>query len=122
MNYFFDTYALIEFLEGNENYHKAFREGLITTRLNLMELYYQALKKWGKSDANKIYVKFLEHIVDFNDEIIKEAMEFRFEMRKGGKDFSYVDAIGYIVSKKNKVKFITGDKEFRGLPNVKFVK
>ena len=43
-------------------------------------------------------------------------------MRRKGKDFSYADANGYIVAKKMKVKFLTGDEEFSGMKNVKFVK
>ena len=87
-----------------------------------MELYYQALKKWEKIVADKVYVEFLKHIVDFDDEAIKEAMEFRLRMLKKGKHFSYTDAVGYIIAKKNGVEFLTGDEEFKNLPNVKFVK
>lgn len=87
-----------------------------------MELYYKYLKEFGKKFAEKIYVKFLATVVDFDDDTIKKAMEFRLRMRKKGKQFSYTDAIGYIVAKENKVKFLTGDVEFKGLKNVKFVK
>ena len=122
MSYFFDTYALVEFTGGNKNYVNLFKEGGITTKLNLMELYYQLLRKVGKKIAEKVYARFIANVVDFDDETIKEAMEFRLKMRQKDKDFSYVDAIGYIVAKKNRVKFLTGDKEFRGLKNVEFVK
>lgn len=122
MKYFFDTYAIIEFLDGNKKCFKAFKKGMITTRLNLMELYYQAFKKWGKIVANKLYAKFLEYVVDFDDNIIKEAMMFRLNMKKKGKDFSYTDCIGYTLAKKKKIKFLTGDEEFKGMVNVEFVK
>ena len=122
MVYFLDTYAIIEFLKSNKSYVKYFKQRNITIRLNLMELYYKSLRDFGKELADKFYSMFLTFVVDFNDDAIKEAMEFRLKMRKDGKDFSYTDAIGYIVAKKNKVKFLTGDNEFKGLPNVKFVK
>lgn len=122
MVYFLDTYAIIEFLKSNKAYVKYFKQRNITIRLNLMELYYKSLRDFGKELADKFYSMFLAFVVDFNDDAIKEAMEFRLKMRKEGKDFSYTDAIGYIVAKKNKVKFLTGDNEFKGLPNVKFVK
>lgn len=31
------------------------------------------------------------------------------------------DCVGYVVSQRLGMKFLTGDKEFRGLPNVEFV-
>lgn len=122
MGYFLDTYAIIEFLKGNKNYIKFFKKKNITTRLNLMELYYRILREFDKKAADKFYAMFLACVVDFDDNLIKEAMKFRLKMKKGGKDISYTDAIGYLVAKKNKVKFLTGDEEFRRLPNVKFVK
>jgi len=120
--YFLDTYAIIEFLKSNKAYEKYFKQRNITTRLDLMELYYKSLRDFGKKLADKFYSMFLVFVVDFDDETIKEAMEFRLEMHKKGKGLSYTDAIGYIVAKKNKVEFLTGDEEFKGLPNVKFVK
>ncbi len=122
MPHFLDTYAIIEFVNGNKKYAKYFKHNNITTKLCLMELYYKYLRDVGKQWAEKIYTKFLVFVVDFDDETIKEAMEFRLEMRREGKDISYTDAIGYIVAKKNRIKFLTGDKEFKGLPNIEFVK
>ena len=122
MPYFLDTYAIIEFVNGNKNYVKYFKHKNITTKLCLMELYYKYLRELGKKWAEKVYTKFLVFVVEFDDDTMKEAMEFRLKMRRNGKKFSYTDAIGYIVAKKNKVKFLTGDREFRNLPNVKFVK
>ena len=122
MKYFFDTYAIVEFIGGNESYINLFKHGGVTTRLNLMGLYYQILKRLGKKVAKKTYSRFLSHVVDVDDVIIMESMDFRLRMRKKGKQFSYVDAVGYIVAEKNKVKFLTGDGEFKGLHNVKFVK
>ena len=122
MNYFFDTYAMVEFIGGNEIYINLFKEEGITTRLNLMELYYQILKRLGKKIAKRVYTRFLSHAVDFDDNTVMESMEFRLRMRKKGKKFSYVDTIGYIVAKRAGVEFLTGDEEFKGLPNVKFVK
>ena len=99
-----------------------FKGKTIFTRLNLMEFYYYVLKEFGKSQADLEYSRLATHTIDFDDDTLKEAMQFRLEMRKNGKDLSYVDAIGYIVAKKSKVEFLTGDDEFKGLPNVKFVK
>lgn len=49
---------------------------------------------------------------------LKEAMDFKIKHKK----FSIPDVIGYIVAKRHKVKFLTGDEGFRHFPNVEFVK
>jgi len=120
--YFVDTYSIIEFLKGNKKFIKYFKGNPIATILNLMELYYIVLRDFGKKQADKEFSRFLNCSVDFNNEDVKEAMQFRLKFRKKGKDFSYADAVGYTVAKKNKVKFVTGDDAFRKLRNVKFVK
>ncbi|MBI2660858.1 hypothetical protein HYX09_01165, partial [Candidatus Woesearchaeota archaeon] len=51
---------------------------------------------------------------------IEEAAKFRLKMKK--RNISMTDCIGYVISGKLKVKFLTGDKEFEHLPNVEFVK
>lgn len=120
-SYFFDTYALYEILEGNQSYEKYIKEiSIITTKLNLMELHYGLLRLHGREKADKTYDRFLEFCIDFDDDSIKESNEFRFLNKK--KKLSYVDCIGYIISKKLGVKFLTGDKEFEGFDNVEFVK
>jgi len=37
-------------------------------------------------------------------------------------NINYVDAIGYSISFDSGIKFLTGDNEFKNLPNVEFVK
>ena len=36
-------------------------------------------------------------------------------------DLSYADCLGYVISKKLNIRFLTGDKQFKDLPNVEFV-
>lgn len=122
MKYFFDTYAIIEFLKGNNNYIKYFEKGGIITKLNLMELYFYLLREFGKKEAKKIYAVFAGYAIDYDDGIMKEAMDFKLKMKEKGKDASYTDAIGYILARKKKIKFLTGDEEFRNMANVEFVK
>jgi predicted nucleic acid-binding protein len=49
-------------------------------------------------------------------------MKKRLELRKRKVDLSYADAIGYAVSLRLKLKFLTGDEAFKNLENVAFVK
>jgi predicted nucleic acid-binding protein len=119
--YFYDTYAIFEYLKGNKKYQKYFKEPLgITTKLNLMELYYGLLN--DEEYADEIYASFLSIVIDLSDAQIKKGMKMRKELKDKGLNISYVDALGYSISKERKIKFLTGDKEFKNLPNVEYVK
>ena len=117
---FFDTYAFFEILKKNPKYSNFLEKfSIITTRLNLMELYYGMLKNYDSKIADYVYDYLLKSVVDIDDEIIKEAMHFKLQNK--GSRLSYIDCVGYITAIKNNVRFLTGDKEFKGLENVEFV-
>ena len=119
--YFFDTYAFYELISGNQNYLKYSRNvGIITTKLNLMELFYGLLIKYNEKVADNFYEKFLPYCTGIEDNVIKKAMTFRALNKK--RNLSYVDCIGYIIAKQRNIKFLTGDKEFEYMENVEFVK
>lgn len=119
--YLFDTYALFELIRYNSGYEK-FKKGtaIITTKLNLMELYYGLLLSFDIHVAEFYYNKYSEQIIEIDDETIKQAMLFKFQNRK--KNLSYVDCIGYVAAIKNNLLFLTGDKEFANMAGVEFVK
>lgn len=118
-SYFFDTYALYEVIQGNKNYSKyVTRVGIITTKLNLMELYYGLLKDFGAETADQYYDYFMQYCVNFSDEAIKAAMTIKIKNRK----LSYVDCIGYTIAKQFNIPFLTGDKEFKDMENVEYKK
>ena len=124
-NYFFDTYALHEMEEGSGNYLQFSKEvGIVTTTLNLMEPYYGYFVKKGMAAAELAFSHFRPFCVEVADEILKEAAAMRAQLKaKSNKsNLSYVDCIGYVLAKKFRVKFLTGDGEFEGLENVEFVK
>jgi|SRR3989344_6663862 len=119
--FFFDSYAFYEIIEGNPNYkHYSKNIAIITTKLNLMELHYGLLLKYGKEKADKYYDQFAVFSVEITDNIIKKSNEFRMFMKK--RKLSYVDCIGYIIAKLLNVRFLTGDKEFEDLENVEYIK
>ncbi|MBU0662252.1 MAG: PIN domain-containing protein [Candidatus Diapherotrites archaeon] len=119
--FFADSYAIIDYLKGNKRYVKYFEDNeIITTRLNLMEVYYSTLIEGTAEKADEYYDSFLGKCVDAGDETIKSAMKFRARERK--KKLSYIDALGYRVALENKIKFLTGDIQFRGMKDVEFVK
>jgi len=121
IKYFYDTYAIIEYLKGNTKYQKYFTEPLgVTTKLNLMELYYGLLDDIDYADD--VYDTFSSVVIDISDEQMKNAMKVRKELKQERLNISYVDAIGYSVSIEMGIKFLTGDREFKNLPSVEFVK
>jgi len=120
MRYFLDTYAMVEIINGNKNYFKYLNDELFTSIINLYELYYNLLKEKGKEIAKSYFMQYKDFIVKYTDEDIFEASEFKLKNRKN--NISYADALGYSISLSNNMIFLTGDKEFKGLHNVEFVK
>ena len=121
MRYFFDTYAFFEIIEGNPSYNKYSEHvAIVTTKLQLMELYYGLLKLYGKHEAEFMYDRFVGSAVEISNEEIKAAMDFRHRHSK--KKFSYIDCTGYVSAQRRGIMFLTGDKAFDGIPGVEFVK
>ena len=117
---FYDTYALIEAVFGNKNYMKYLDATIITTQMNMVELYYTLFSEYDKEKAEAVYFDFRDGVVDIDDETIFEAIALRKKYNK--RRLSYTDCIGYTYAKRHNIKFLTGDKEFEDLPNVEFVK
>lgn len=118
--FFFDSYAIIELLNGNPDYTKYSGEILITTSLNLAEVYYHYLKEGkGNEFLKKIDLERVECLT-ITPEDAYSAMRFRYEHRK--QKYSFADALGYTISMSKGLRFLTGDKEFMHQPNVEFVK
>lgn len=88
--------------------------------MNLMELYYGLINKFGKQVAEECYEEYAEFTIEINDEVIKRACEFRVLFKS--KNLSFIDCLGYMAAKLNNIKFLTGDKQFENLENVEFVK
>ena len=118
--YFFDTYALFEISLGNTDFIKYIDLPITTFQLNLIELYNSLLGVYNKNIAQKIYQGYLDCVEKIDDETVFEAVELRRKLKK--RNVSYVDCLGHIHSKRNNMLFLTGDKEFKDLPNVEFVK
>lgn len=117
--YFFDTYAIIEILKGNPRYEHYTAVEYFTTQLNLIELHYYMLRQFGEAAAEVTMSKASKNVVLFDEGIITTANKFRLKNKP--KEFSTADCIGYAYAVKNGLIFVTGDKEFQGLPNVEFV-
>ncbi|MDI6720836.1 MAG: PIN domain-containing protein, partial [Candidatus Aenigmarchaeota archaeon] len=95
-------------------------EEMATCILNLYELHYIMIKSFGEEKAKSYFHRFKNMALEIRDEWIFLASKFKLEMSK--ENISFADALGYAIAKDNGMKFLTGDKEFRDLPNVEFVK
>ena len=119
--FFYDTYAIFEIAKGNKNYADYIEDvGIVTTKFNLMELYYRLLVIFGIDVAEFYYNRYRQFVIDVEDSIINKAMIFRVQNKN--KDLSYVDCIGYIFAIEKKIKFLTGDIQFKEMGNVEFVR
>ncbi len=118
--YFLDTYAIIEILKGNVNYLKYRNCDFIITKLNLFELFYYLLQKLDFELAKVIIGDYFKHVIDYDFHTITSAAYFRSQNKKA--NLSMSDCIGYFVAKTNNIAFVTGDKEFKNIDNVEFVK
>lgn len=116
---FYDTYTLYAIATGKESYLNYVKGKIITGLMNLYEFYYILIKENNKKLAEEFFNRLVNVCVKINPTLIKEAANFRFKEIK--RKLSYVDCLGYIIAKNNKVKFLTGDVGFKGLPNVIFV-
>lgn len=117
---FFDSYAILEFIRGNPSYKKYGEYSLVLNTLNLAEVLYSLFKLEGIKKSKEILNTLNFEFVEISEEIAIEATEYRFKNRR--KKLSYADCIGYITAKKLGFKFLTGDKGFKGMKNVEFVK
>jgi len=119
MAYFFDTYAIIELMFDNPSYEKYRNFPVKLSILNIGEAYAVILRDKGKDRADRWLSCYNFELVEISPKIMARAVHFRF-MHKNG--ISLTDAVGYILSIENNLKFLTGDKEFKEMENVEFVK
>ena len=119
-NFLFDTYAFLEMLKGNERYEAYLDSGIVTTKLNLFELYLVVCRTEGEKQADIIFQKYYRFAGDFDAEVIKEAAKLKIFLNK--RDVSMTDCIGYTFAKQLGIKFLTGDSAFEDLDDVEFVK
>src|SRR3989338_6822780 len=116
--FFFDTYAFFEIIRGNPKYELYKNSIAVTTIFNLAELNYGLKKELDVKTADLITEKYSPFLIEVTLDDIKEAMTFRMK----NKELSIPDAVGYIIARKYKIKFLTGDEVFRNMTNVEFVK
>lgn len=121
VRFFWDSYAVAEFIAGNPKFARFSDEPVVLTIFNLAEVYWIALREYGEKIAEEIFEGYRVCVVDVDDETLREAVKFRKKVY-GKKKISYADAVGYVYALRNGLLFLTGDKEFEGLSGVEFVR
>lgn len=119
-DYFFDTYAFLEILKGNTSYQKYKNVSIITTKLNIFELYLKILRENNEENAEKVMNKYYPYIKDFDKNVVREAAKLKIQLNK--RNVSMTDCIGYCFARQLGIKFLTGDTAFENLTNVEFIK
>ncbi|MEK6925095.1 MAG: PIN domain-containing protein [Nanoarchaeota archaeon] len=118
--FFFDTYAFYEIIKENKSYEPYLDSIIITTKLNIFELYHRFLKYNDKDLADISFEEYYPFAIEFNEEVIKEAAKLKVLLNK--RDVSMTDCIGYCLAKQLGVKFLTGDEQFEKMEHVEYVK
>lgn len=125
-DYFFDSCVVIEILKSNPKFDKYKDEIQTFTIFNLGEIFNYLVQNIKYQKAVQIYYKLNSFVQQISDEVLIEAIKFRInhnsKLTKKQKPLSYADAIGYIYSQKNNLKFLTCDDQFMGLSNVEHIK
>jgi hypothetical protein len=123
--YFYDSYAIIEYLNGNHKYRHYFEDADgVLTKLNLMEVYFRILGTNGTKAAKNVISTFSRYLIDFDIPAIEGSMKLRLELKNSKKrlDISCADALGYHLARQAGMKFLTGDRAFEALEDVEFVR
>jgi len=115
-----DSYALVEIVNGNGKFMKYMEEAFVVTNFTLAEFYLVIYKRFNMETAEYWFKKLERYSVSLDRFVLKKAVVFKYENR--GNNVSIYDAVRYIYSLENKCDFVTGDKEFKGLKGVEFVK
>ena len=118
--YFFDTYAIIEIVKGNANYKRYIDCSVIISVFNLVELHLHITRIFGEEIADDILVEYSKSVVHFELEDIREMTKLKIKYAK--RKLSIPDTLGYSISKRLNIKFLTGDEKFKDMENVEFVK
>ena len=115
-----DTYAFIEIIRGNNNYQPYIVANLVTTKFNLIELYYYFLLNYSENIADAHLDELSKNVAVISKNSIRYGMKFKLMHKK--EKLSYVDCIGYAMAAELGIKFLTGDQKFERKANVEFVK
>ena len=118
-HYFWDTYALVERLNGNEAYRPYLDKAIFTHQMNLYELASALLRDHAETRVREALTLLAPNLLEAETEDLFRAARLRAEHAK--KRISYVDALGYVLAQKHGMRFLTGNRQFKGVEGVEHV-
>jgi hypothetical protein len=121
--FYLDSYAIIEMARGNPRYLRFRAEPAVTSRANLLEVYYILAQQGDEALARTCLDTLGPQATDLPLDLIPKVARFRLlQLGATGRRFSYVDAFGYVHARESGYTLLTGAHEFEGLPDVCFVR
>ena len=118
--YLFDTFAIVEILNGNPHYQPFLESGMVINDFVYAEVAYYFFQRFPWSKALEFLQPLPAVCLRADPPIVNEAMRLRLQWKK--RKVSTTDCISYVMAKKVGIKFLTGDKQFEGEENVEFVR
>lgn len=119
VQFYFDTYALVERLRGSPAYEPYGKVPIFTHATNILELAARIIRDFDETVARReIAALECNEIEATRDDLFVAAA---FWVQHRGKNVSYVDALGYTLAQRHEMLFLTGDKAFKGTDGVEYV-
>ncbi len=114
-----DTYALVEINNGNPKFANLLSEDAVITDATIAEFYGYLYRKYDLKTADYWHRRLSFFCRPVSRGILIKAVVFRTDNSK--LNLSFFDCVGYIFAVENGMKFVTGDREFKGKPHVEFL-
>lgn len=119
LRYFFDTHAMIEVSKGTESYAPFRDRPVFAHQSNIYEFIHKRLRDSREHEVRDIVRRMAPNLLEAETDDLFAASRFRME--NVSSRLSYVDALGYVLAKKHALRFLTGDRAFKGMENVEYV-
>ena len=126
MRVLFDTYAWVEYFLGSTKgkiVEKILEQNeVLTPVIVLIELSCKAARERWNFNKQLEFIKAKSLILDIGEKVILKTGSVYLKMRSNIKDFGFIDSIILATSMIEMADIVTGDKHFRNLNNVKYLK
>jgi len=123
VSFFADSYAIIEILKGNEQYHPYTAAQLVTTEFNICEVAFAVCRDYPDRTRTVMdHVRKIVTLIPTTDEDYCSGAIMRITTTRKGMKLSTIDCVGYAVSRRLDLPFLTGDREFEKIECVEFIR
>lgn len=119
VQYYFDTYALVERQSGNPAYTPYASAPVFCHQTNLLEFAAWVMRVSDEARARKELRLLDANLIEATIDDLIDAAAFHGAQRR--QNVSYIDALGYTLAQRHGMRFLTGDKAFKGRDGVEYV-